>query len=240
MGRLWINNQSTPKIKVCGVKTLETACDAYKLGIDALGFHLWLNKFSKRQLENYKDIISSIPKEISSVLLSDIIEPKIILPIFNEIPFDTFQIQGNLSFQSLEQIVNPIRNLNSNIKIIKSVSMEISPDQYNVENIMKIYLPLVDGFILDSKWRGGTGDIHDWNISAQLINKIDKPILLAGGLTPENVGCAINKVRPYGVDVQSGVEYKIDDPNNSKRTKRIKSILKIQSFVNSVKQSQIS
>jgi phosphoribosylanthranilate isomerase len=107
--------------------------------------------------------------EISSVLVSDIIEPKKILPIFNEIPFDTFQIQGNLSYQSLEQIVNPIRNLNPNIKIIKSISMEISPDQYNVENIMKIYLPLVDGFILDSKWRGGTGDVHDWNNSAELI-----------------------------------------------------------------------
>jgi phosphoribosylanthranilate isomerase len=64
---------------------------------------------------------------------------------------------------------------------------------------------------------------------------IDKPILLAGGLTPENVGCAINKVRPYGVDVQSGVEYKIDDLKGKKI--RLKSILKIQHFLNSVKQS---
>jgi phosphoribosylanthranilate isomerase len=119
MGRLWINNQSTPKIKICGIKTLETAYEAYILGIYALGFHLWLNKFSKQQLENYEEIISSIPKEISSVLVSDIIEPKIILPIFKQIPFDTFQIQGNLSIQSLSQIVDPIRRLNSNIKIVK-------------------------------------------------------------------------------------------------------------------------
>jgi phosphoribosylanthranilate isomerase len=72
------------------------------------------------------------------------------------------------------------------------------------------YVPHVTAFLLDSgrpalRELGGTGRVHDWGISAKFVRRSDWPVFLAGGLTPENVGEAIRQVRPYGVDVCSGV-----------------------------------
>jgi phosphoribosylanthranilate isomerase len=58
---------------------------------------------------------------------------------------------------------------------------------------------------LDVKELGGTGRIHDWQISKQIRDRINKPLFLAGGLTPENISRAVNAVNPYGVDICSGV-----------------------------------
>lgn len=72
--------------------------------------------------------------------------------------------------------------------------------------------PLVDGFLLDSgrpslavKELGGTGRVHDWAVSAALVAAVRRPVFLAGGLNPGNVGDAIARVRPFGVDLCSGV-----------------------------------
>lgn len=72
------------------------------------------------------------------------------------------------------------------------------------------YVPHVTAFLLDSGRPalgelGGTGRVHDWDISAEFVQRSDWPVFLAGGLTPENVGEAIRLVRPFGVDVCSGV-----------------------------------
>ncbi|MGH7694888.1 MAG: phosphoribosylanthranilate isomerase [Gemmatimonadaceae bacterium] len=73
-------------------------------------------------------------------------------------------------------------------------------------------MPLVDAILLDSgnpnlavKELGGTGRTHDWSVSAQLVAAVDVPVFLAGGLRAENVAAAIREVRPYGVDICSGV-----------------------------------
>ena len=63
---------------------------------------------------------------------------------------------------------------------------------------------LLDSFNLNTNQVGGTGLTHDWNKSRELIEKLDKPTFLAGGLNPDNVKQAIEIVRPYGVDVNSG------------------------------------
>jgi phosphoribosylanthranilate isomerase len=72
------------------------------------------------------------------------------------------------------------------------------------------YVPHVTAFLLDSgrpalRELGGTGRVHDWAISAEFVRRSDWPVFLAGGLTPENVGEAIRVVRPFGVDVCSGI-----------------------------------
>lgn len=71
--------------------------------------------------------------------------------------------------------------------------------------------PWVDAFITDS-WdpqtgaRGATGRTHDWEASRRIVEEAPRPVILAGGLTPGNVGCAIRRVRPAGVDAHTGVE----------------------------------
>lgn len=79
-----------------------------------------------------------------------------------------------------------------------------------VLELIDIYAPHCDAFLLDSgrpssDTFGGTGQIHDWSVSAEFVRCADKPVFLAGGLTPGNVGTAIRTVRPYGVDICSGV-----------------------------------
>lgn len=76
----------------------------------------------------------------------------------------------------------------------------------------QVYAPLVDGLLLDSgstegpdRQLGGTGQTHDWSLDAEIVQKVQVPVFLAGGLTPENVGKAIATVKPFGVDVCSGV-----------------------------------
>lgn len=67
----------------------------------------------------------------------------------------------------------------------------------------------MEAIIVDSRTRdriGGTGMTHDWSISSEIRKNLRKPLILAGGLKPENLGEAILKVRPFGVDVNSGVE----------------------------------
>ena len=72
------------------------------------------------------------------------------------------------------------------------------------------YAPHCDAFLLDSGRPaadafGGTGDVHDWSVSAEFVRRAPKPVFLAGGLTPDNVAEAIRRVRPFGVDICSGL-----------------------------------
>ena len=93
------------------------------------------------------------------------------------------------------------------------------------------YLDVVDAFLLDSRnpetgQVGGTGLIHDWALSAQVVQRYRLPVVLAGGLTPDNVAAAIDRVRPFGVDVNSGVKAAID---------RRKDIIKMREFIRRAK-----
>jgi phosphoribosylanthranilate isomerase len=76
----------------------------------------------------------------------------------------------------------------------------------------RLYAPLVDGLLLDSgstegpnRQLGGTGQTHDWALDAEIVQNVQVPVFLAGGLNPDNVVKAINTVQPFGVDICSGV-----------------------------------
>ena len=75
----------------------------------------------------------------------------------------------------------------------------------------KVYEPFSDMILLDTKSGrriGGTGKTHDWNISKKIVEQIDVPVVLAGGLNPENIKEAVKKVMPFGIDANSGLEHK--------------------------------
>jgi phosphoribosylanthranilate isomerase len=67
---------------------------------------------------------------------------------------------------------------------------------------------LIDGIVLDtgSANGGGSGKVHDWNVSREIVSELDMPVIIAGGLTPDNVAICVEQISPYGVDVSSGVE----------------------------------
>jgi phosphoribosylanthranilate isomerase len=113
------------------------------------------------------------------------------------------QLHGDLGVPALREL----RTLLSPRKIIGKVSVE---DETAVARAREIE-PFVDAIVLDTRDRatdrvGGTGMVHDWSISARIASAAGVPVILAGGLTPDNVARAISAVKPWGVDVNSGVE----------------------------------
>lgn len=96
----------------------------------------------------------------------------------------------------------------------------------NIENIKYADFYLLDSFNLKTNQIGGTGLTHDWNKSRELIQKLNKPTYLAGGLNPKNVKQAIKIAKPYGVDVNSGCKNELG----------IKDAKKVKEFVANAKQ----
>lgn len=230
--RFWNFNRENIKIKICDIKTLEVAYEAYKLGVDALGFHMW-SRDSQEEIENklslYKWITSYLPNDISCFLLTDLQDHSKILSIFRKIPrFDTLQLQGNVSLKIIEQIGKKLKEKLPELHFVKTLGIKDTNPQ-----LIKSLSPYVDAILLDSKPLGGTGETHDWPKSAQIVKIIDKPIILAGGLEASNVKEAINTVRPYAVDAESRLEYSLE---NSKYGKvKIKSMVKIIDFIGAVR-----
>lgn len=93
------------------------------------------------------------------------------------------------------------------------------------------YEEVVDAFLLDSFFVGGTGTPGDWEHCAAIVRKAKAPVFLAGGLTAANVYEAIKKVRPFGVDVENGVSDKLADG------RRIKNMLKCRLFTEKVREA---
>ena len=122
----------------------------------------------------------------------------------------------------------------SRIRIIKKIGVG-GDRKRTLENALA-YENAVDAILLDTEVKtkpgmgmreiGGTGKEHNWNISKEIVERIKKPVILAGGLNPENVAKAIALVKPYAVDVSSGVESEV----------RKKDAVKVKKFVNTVKQ----
>src|SRR5262249_1955027 len=103
-----------------------------------------------------------------------------------------------------------LRILDPDLTVIKSLVIGMR-DEKALEAILRELLPFVDAFITDTYdpntgASGATGKTHNWRVSRRLVELVDRPVILAGGLTPENVKRAILEVRPAGVDSHTGVE----------------------------------
>ncbi|MBE0479322.1 phosphoribosylanthranilate isomerase [Candidatus Aerophobetes bacterium] len=203
------------KIKICGITNKEDAFLAVNLGVDALGF---IFAKSPRQIapEEAKRIIKKLPPFVDRVGVFVNEEPQKVLQIARFCLLSTCQFHGDESPSYCEEFP---------YKLIKSffVKDEV-PD-----NILD-YEGRVDACLLDtfsSAKRGGTGKVFNWEI-ARKVKMPGLPLILSGGLTPDNVAEAIDKVRPYAVDVASGVE---DAPGKKSRNK-------LQKFIEIVRRAK--
>lgn len=191
------------RAKICGINNIEDVNVALKAGADALGFlvgitHLAEDKISK---EDAKDLISNLPPFISTVAVTHLTSVDAIVDMVKYLGVTTVQIHDYIPPQEVKQV----RDLLPGVKIIKAVHV-MAEDSIE---IARSFEPYVDALLLDSRTKdrlGGTGMTHDWNISAKIVQEVKKPVILAGGLTADNVYEAVKKVKPYGVDVNSGVE----------------------------------
>jgi phosphoribosylanthranilate isomerase len=181
-------------IKICGITNLEDAVEAVNCGADAIGFVF--SEESPQFISHKKaaDIVRALPEHISKIGVFDHAKRQFVLDIVRHVNLSAVQLLGNEGPDDL---------VNFETSVIKAFRLTQS---FDVE-IMRNYL--VDAFLLDALQKGrgrGTRKGFEWNIAVKA--KEYGRIILSGGLTPENVEDAVRFVRPYGVDVNTGVEAK--------------------------------
>jgi phosphoribosylanthranilate isomerase len=207
----------TVRVKICGITRKEDLDAATAAGADAVGFVVGTTASPRNiSLEKAEKLIRQVPPFAKSVLVT---VPKSIdeLRIYEKLNPDVIQVHGeNLAFAAA------IRKNIPNIPLIRAGNANPTRALDTASEASKVF----DAVLLDSfaKGRyGGTGVVHDWELS-KLVRQVihPKPLILAGGLNPENVADSVRIVQPYAVDVSSGVELQPGIKDNQKMVDFIK------------------
>ena len=188
------------KAKICGIRDPEARDAAVAFGADAVGFVVEIPR-SRRSIgrDEARRLIEGLPPFVSSVI---VVEPKSAAEAANlalDTGADVLQVNDSLSLEDLSALADIVPQ-----KLVAAV-----PAAPGVLERAQALQEVADALLVDSSDGGdlgGTGTVHDWKLSARLVKYIGVPVILAGGLAPGNVAGAIETVRPYAVDVSSGVE----------------------------------
>lgn len=181
------------RIKVCGVTSEEAARAAGALGIDAVGLVFWSGSSRAVSPQRAASIAAALPPFVTPVALFLDPEPAEVEVALKAVPAAILQFHGNESAGFCESFKRPW---------IKAIGMEVDADCRTIAAPYR----RASGLLVDSHRpgeAGGSGRSFDWN---RIPQDLDLPLILAGGLTPNNVAEAIRTVGPYGIDVSSGVE----------------------------------
>lgn len=181
------------RVKICGITRVEDARIAVAAGCDAIGLVFYQPSPRYVSLEQAARIVANIPPFVSVVGLFVDAEPGEIRQVIKRVRLDLLQFHGDESPQACGQFAMPY---------MKAIRMKADTNllQY-AEDFKQAKALLLDAYIEGVP--GGTGQIFDWNIIPETLSM---PVVLAGGLTPENIRLALKQVRPYAVDVSGGVE----------------------------------
>jgi phosphoribosylanthranilate isomerase len=176
------------RLKICGITNAEDAIMVSNLGADAIGF---VFAESKRKItpEKAKEIIKILPPFITTVGIFINTALSEVNKITDYAFIDAVQLHGNETCDYCDKV---------NRKVIKGIPVTEKDTKETLIEKMQNYL--VSAFILDPG--RGSGKTFNWDIA----RGIDKPLIIAGGLTPDNVRQVIRDLRPYAVDVSTGVE----------------------------------
>lgn len=193
------------RVKICGIRRLEDALLAARLGADGIGLLVGQRHPSADFIDAAlaAQIARSLPPLVSSVLVSHLEEVPALCALIDQVQPQVLQIHSPMPAEAIRSL----RCRYPQLKLIKA----LHPDGTDLGRQLGELEAVVDGWVADScnpatGQVGGTGLVHDWALSAQLVATAQRPVLLAGGLTPANVRKAIRKVQPWGVDVNSGVK----------------------------------
>ena len=181
---------------------------AAELGADAVGFVLYPNSPRCVKPTLARTMIAQVPPYVTTVGVFANQSTKEILDIVEECGFDLVQLQGDEPPEFCQRLGS---------RVIKAIRVK------NHDSIKPMASYSVRAFVLDTYREdqfGGTGERFDWTLALQA--RQFGRVILAGGLTPENVGEAVMKVQPYGVDVSSGVEQQVGKKDHTKIEKFIK------------------
>jgi phosphoribosylanthranilate isomerase len=199
------------RIKMCGITRVKDAQDAAKAGADAIGMILWAKSPRLIETKLAAEIMAGLPPLVSRVGVFVDANVSFVMQCARALKLDYVQLHGR---ESLDY-VNAMRE----VRVIRAIRSEQLSD-YASELPPNLVALLVDS------GTGGTGIEQDWDrLDAQLkLLQPRVPVIVAGGLTPENVAGVVRKLRPFGVDVSSGIERELG----------MKDELKMREFVHAV------
>lgn len=182
------------RIKICGVRDEATAWAAIDAGADAVGFVF--HPQSPRFIEPASawEIVQRLPPFVTTVGLTVDLTPEAFESIQRQCPTDYAQLHGGEPPETVSACGPRL------IRAIRFNARTIADDLARWSALEAVDAVLVDGSA------GGEGQAFDWDALGRVRARSTKPVILAGGLTPANVGLAIATVRPFAVDVSSGVE----------------------------------
>lgn len=185
------------RVKVCGHTRERDIHASVRAGVDAVGVISEVPVETPREVSRYRagNLLSTVPPLVTGVLVTMPSTVEAALDLVAETAPDAVQIHGTLSPAAVAELASSIS---------QSVMVALDHDAD-----LPAYADSADALLIDSveeSGAGGTGRTHDWDRTAELVDSLDVPVLLAGGLTPDNVGSAIQRVAPFGVDTASGVE----------------------------------
>lgn len=181
------------RVKICGITNKNDAILACDSGADAIGLVFYPP--SPRFVSNKQaaDVVSALPPFITSVALFVNAQRQEIEQVLDEVAIDLIQFHGDETEEFCASFKRPY---------IKAVRMKEGLDLYKVQNDYAS----ARGLLLDTYKKGvpgGTGEAFNWD---KVPHDLSLPVILAGGLVPENIAQAIKQVKPYAVDVSGGVE----------------------------------
>jgi phosphoribosylanthranilate isomerase len=193
------------RIKVCCIADTDEAAVAVACGADAIGL---VGRMPSGPGpipdERIAAIATRLPPPIAGFLLTSETTAEAIADHVRRTSVSTVQIVSHLDPRESAQLVRLL-------PAVRRVQV-IHVEDRRALNQIDVYANHVHAFLLDSGRPGaavpefgGTGRVHDWDVSREFVNRSPHPVFLAGGLTPENVGPAIRRVHPFGVDLCSGV-----------------------------------
>ena len=184
------------KIKICGITNPDDAAAAVEAGADALGFVFYRKSPRYVAPQVVKAIVAGLPPFILPIGVFVNEEPKVVRDLMDSCGLALAQLHGDESAGYCETLGRPV------IKAIglKDRASLLALAEYKGRAQVRGFL--LDAFAPDT--HGGTGHMTNWSIAAELAKSMT--VILAGGLTPENVAAAVGSVRPYAVDVSTGVE----------------------------------
>jgi len=193
----------SPRIKICGITSADDALMCVENGVDALGLVFYPPSPRHIGIESAQEIISALPPFITVVGLFMNAQTEEVEQVISGCDLDRLQFHGTETASFCQQFDTPY---------FKAIAMGDGVPDF--DELSGEYSK-ASAFLLDSNRRdraGGSGEVFDW---LNVPDNVTKPLILAGGLTPDNVQSGIRKIHPYAVDCSSGVESKpgIKDPD---------------------------
>jgi phosphoribosylanthranilate isomerase len=202
------------RVKICGITNLADAKAATDAGANSLGFNFYEKSLRRISTADAAQIRSKLPKEVEAVGVFVNAKPADINSLRAFVRFDTAQLHG-------DETPDIVSRVASSLPVIKAFRVDPKFSLATLERFSDVFAFLLDAARIGQY--GGTGQTTDWDF-ARRASSPNRRIILAGGLNVENVAEAIRQVRPYAVDVASGLEVKPGKKDHARLQEFIKEV----------------